>query len=97
MDKKYSTTYKIRYIWYEGKTSTRKTPLLCLTLYDFKIGEDNSICSIGSGPMIFRLNKEGANAQEIDWDGTEKGVEKVKENLEGKVFELNLGIKNKIN
>ena len=93
MDDKYPITYKIKYIWYEGKTSTRKTPLLCLTLYDFKIGEDDSICSIGSGPMIFRLNKEGANAQEIDWDGTEKGVEKVKKDLVGKVKELNLGVR----
>ena len=38
------------------------------------------------------LDRETARKHGIMWDGTQEGVEEVKQNLEGKVFELLLGI-----
>ena len=58
------------------------------------ITEGRHIEMIGCAPngLKLSLDKEMAKAYGILWDGTHEGVEKIKKDLEGKIFILNQGI-----
>jgi len=99
-DKKYSIQYQIKELRYNFGTASDE-PKIVLMLTDFKFGETNhSMLDIGGaygGNAIWLyLNKSTfSKLTDRSWDGSPEDVERLKKNLEGKVFSLDLRMKTK--
>lgn len=92
MRKKRQISYKINCIEYQFGTCSDE-PHLCLSLGDFRFGEGNS-SYIGLNIFYISMNKTTFNdVTGQNWNGSEREVQTIKKDLEGKVFVLDLGIK----
>jgi len=107
MEDRYKISYEIRKVryatpFYVQDKKRKNMPLIKIGLWGLKIGKaEENIMKIGARTgynLIFiHMNKNTANANGINWDGTKEGVKKVRKNLTGKVFDLDLGIKDNFN
>ncbi len=95
-DDKYKISYTVRLVF--PHPSYDNFIVLCLS--DFSIGESND-CSMlterleyGDIRLWLRLDQQTLNElTNLQWIGTEEDILRVKKDLEGKVFELDLGLK----
>lgn len=96
IDSKYATRGVIESVRYIDSISQEKEiPGIEVIVSDVNIhNQENPSCLKvgigGSGNLIYRMNKKTAHKYRIHWDGTEKGVERLK--VIGKVFDLGYGV-----
>jgi len=98
MDSKFAITYQVSNVVCKEPIRDDELPgYIKLTLETICVGDvkNPSYCSIGKycEPITLYLNKETAHAHGIDWNGTLSDIDRIKRSLEGKTFELSLGIK----
>lgn len=97
VEDKYTIQYKISGIEYNFGTGSDE-PHIVLTLTDFEFGEGNKSNVSMHNPRAIWLYLNKSTFSELTdyfWDGTSKDVGRLKGNLEGKIFKLDLGMKTK--
>lgn len=97
MDPEYAITYKIVKVGCSEAIRDNEIPgRIELTLGEVCVGDKTNLshCEVGRycEPITFYLDQNTANAQNIDWDGTKSDIDRIRRNLEGKIFPLDLGI-----
>lgn len=97
MNERYEITYHIKEVGYNFGTGSDE-PHMTMRLEGFQFGHDNrSLISFGSDSpncIFLYLNKSTFfHLIGRSWDGSYKDAMKFKKDLEGKVFQLDLGMK----
>ncbi|GEM_PF-6725191 len=89
---KYKIHYRVDGVEYNFGTAFDE-PIIVLTLKDFRFGEGNNSI-ISNDPLFLYLNKSTFNKlADYFWNGTPEDCERIKNDLEGKIFTLDLGMR----